>query len=71
MNDSNCEQLIQKYCQSPLDDQKADVLLNNFEEVVNQRVQEMEKSKNPAKKQSKQILVLEEELKKVEEQIQQ
>lgn len=69
MNDGNCQQLLDQYAQSPLDDDKAAVLLDHFELVIKKRVEDMEKSKNPAKKQSKQILLLEEELRKVEEQI--
>lgn len=30
MNDSNCQALIQQYCESKLDDNKTEVLLNNF-----------------------------------------
>lgn len=38
MNDTNCEELIQKYCESKLDDNKAEVLLNNFETVIKKRL---------------------------------
>ena len=37
MNDHNCEQLINEYCKSSFDDNKAEVLLNNFENVIKQR----------------------------------
>lgn len=52
MNDSNCEALIQQYCESKLDDNKTEVLLNNFEAVIKKRLAEVEKSKNPALKPS-------------------
>jgi len=38
MNDNNCEALIQKYCESNLDDNKAEVLLDNFETVIKKRL---------------------------------
>ena len=38
MNDANCEQLIQQYCASKLDDNKAEVLLSNFETVIKKRL---------------------------------
>lgn len=52
MNDHNCEALIQQYCESKLDDNKTEVLLNNFESVIKTRLVEVEKSKNPALKPS-------------------
>ena len=55
MNDSNCEQLIQQYCESKLDDNKTEVLLQNFESVIKTRLAEVEKSKNPAMKPSAEI----------------
>jgi len=58
LNDSNCAKLIDQYCESTLDDQKADVLLENFESIINQRIKDMEKSKDPTKKPSKEIQML-------------
>jgi len=55
MNDSNCEALIQQYCDSKLDDNKSEVLLNNFETVIKRRLEEKKKKKNPALKPSTQI----------------
>lgn len=66
LNDSNCSKLIEQYCESTLDDEKADVLLENFESIINQRIKDMEKSKDPSKKPTKEIQMLEEELRRVE-----
>lgn len=41
MNDNNCEALIQKYCESNLDDNKAEVLLDNFETVIKKRLNQL------------------------------
>ena len=41
MDDSNCEALIQQYCESRLDDNKTEVLLNNFETVIKKRLNEV------------------------------
>jgi hypothetical protein len=65
LNDQNCDKLIQEYCKSELDDDKTDVLLENFENVIKLRINEMEKSKNPSKKPSLQITQLEDELAKI------
>lgn len=69
MDDSNCEALIQQYCDSKLDDNKTEVLLNNFESVIKKRLAEVEKSKNPALKPSTEIQKLEKELRDVEDKI--
>lgn len=71
MNDSNCEALIQQYCDSKLDDNKTEVLLNNFEAVIKKRLADVEKSKNPALKPSTEIQKLERELREIEERIRQ
>lgn len=65
MNDNNCEALIQKYCESNLDDHKAEVLLDNFETVIKKRLNELEKSKSPSSKPSTQIQQLEKELREI------
>jgi hypothetical protein len=62
MNDSNCETLIQKYCESRLDDNKTEVLLNNFETVIKKRLNDLEKSKAAGSKPTLQIQQLEKEL---------
>jgi hypothetical protein len=41
MNDANCEALIQKYCESKLDDNKTEVLLDNFETVIKRRLTDL------------------------------
>jgi hypothetical protein len=38
MNESNAEELIQQYCASKYDDNKTEVLLNNFEAVIKSRL---------------------------------
>lgn len=58
MNDANCEALIQRYCDSKLDDNKTEVLLDNFENVIKKRLADLDKSKNPALKPSAQIQAL-------------
>lgn len=60
MNDGNCEELIDQYCRSGLDDHKAEVLLSNFEEVIKQRQRQLENSRGV--KPSAQITQLEQEL---------
>lgn len=68
MNDANCEALIQQYCQSNLDDNKTEVLLDNFETVIRRRLADLEKSKAAAKP-SAQVAQLEKELKEIQERI--
>ena len=70
MNDSNCEALIQKYCESKLDDNKTQVLLNNFETVIKKRLNDLEKSKAAGSKPTTQIQQLEKELKDLHQKIQ-
>ena len=55
MNDDNCEELIKKYCESKLDDNKSEVLLNNFEVIMKKRLTDIEKSQHPALKPSTEI----------------
>lgn len=55
MNDANCEALIQKYCESKLDDNKTEVLLDNFETVIKKRLSDLEKSKGSNNKPTTQI----------------
>lgn len=55
MNDANCEALIQKYCESKLDDNKTEVLLDNFETVIKKRLSDLEKSKGSSNKPTTQI----------------
>lgn len=68
MNDANCEALIQKYCESKLDDNKTEVLLDNFETVIKKRLSDLEKSKTNSKP-STQIQQLERELKELQDKI--
>lgn len=70
MNDSNCEALIQKYCESRLDDNKTEVLLNNFETVIKKRLNDLEKSKAAGSKPTAQIQQLEKELQDLHSKIQ-
>jgi hypothetical protein len=66
MNDANCEALIQKYCESKLDDNKTEVLLDNFETVIKKRLSDLEKSKSTNTKPTTQIQQLERELKELQ-----
>jgi len=68
MNDANCEALIQKYCESKLDDNKTEVLLDNFETVIKKRLSDLEKTKTNSKP-STQIQQLERELKELHDKI--
>ena len=69
MNDNNAEELIQQYCASKYDDNKTEVLLNNFEAVIKTRLTEVERSKNPDLKPSTEVQKLERELRELEEKI--
>ena len=39
INDQNYAQLIDEYCKSELDDQKTEVLLENFDEILKLKAQ--------------------------------
>lgn len=67
MNDSNCEVLIQKYCESNLDDHKAEVLLSNFENVIKEKQKDLEKTKGI--KPTAQMIQLEKEIQELEQKI--
>ena len=52
-----------------MDDNRTEVLLDNFQKVIDMRVNELSRSKEPAKKPSIEIQKLETEIKEIEQQI--
>lgn len=59
LNERNCAELIDEYCKSELDEQKTEVLLENFETIIKQRAKETSMAKNPDKKMTIEITELE------------
>ena len=62
LDSKNYAELIDEYCKSELDDQKTEVLLENFEYIIQQKAKEAELTQNPGKKTSLEIVQLEKEL---------
>jgi glutamate synthase domain-containing protein 3 len=62
LNENNCVQLIDEYCKSELDDQKAEVLLEQFEPIFEARSKLVKTDKNASQNLSKDLLNLEKEL---------